>query len=62
MRDLGLQIARIGVEWARIEPENGVFDTTTEDAVKQFQAGFGLPVTGTIDYETWRAIYDFYNT
>lgn len=43
-------------------PENGVFDTTTEDAVKQFQAGFGLPVTGTIDYETWRAIYDFYNT
>lgn len=26
MSELGLQIARIGVEWARIEPEPGVFD------------------------------------
>lgn len=26
MADMGLQIARIGVEWARIEPEEGVFD------------------------------------
>lgn len=26
MRDLGLQIYRLGVEWARIEPQEGVFD------------------------------------
>jgi beta-glucosidase len=26
MRDMGMQIARIGVEWARIEPEEGVYD------------------------------------
>lgn len=26
MHELGFQIARIGVEWARIEPEEGVFD------------------------------------
>ncbi len=42
--------------------ENGIFDAAMEAAVKQFQEGFGLPVTGTIDYETWRAIYDFYNS
>ena len=28
MQTLGLQIARIGVEWARVEPEEGVFDET----------------------------------
>ncbi len=26
MRDMGMQIARIGVEWARIEPQKGMFD------------------------------------
>ena len=26
MNDLGMQIARVGVEWARVEPEEGVFD------------------------------------
>lgn len=26
MQEMGLQIARIGVEWARIEPQEGVFD------------------------------------
>ena len=31
MADMGLQIARVGVEWARVEPENGVFD---QDAIR----------------------------
>ncbi len=31
MADLGLQIARIGVEWARIEPADGVFDQAALD-------------------------------
>ena len=26
MQELGMQIARIGVEWARVEPQEGVFD------------------------------------
>lgn len=33
MADMGLQIARIGVEWARIEPQNGVFD---QDAIDHY--------------------------
>jgi len=28
MREMGLQISRMGVEWARIEPQEGVFDET----------------------------------
>ena len=31
MADMGMQIARIGVEWARIEPENGAFDQASID-------------------------------
>ncbi len=31
MADLGMQIARIGVEWARIEPEEGAFDQAAID-------------------------------
>ena len=31
MADMGLQIARVGVEWARIEPEDGVFDQAAID-------------------------------
>ena len=26
MRQMGIQVYRFGVEWSRIEPENGVFD------------------------------------
>ncbi len=33
MRDLGLQIYRLGIEWARIEPEEGKFD---EDAIAHY--------------------------
>lgn len=34
MKQLGLQIYRLGVEWARIEPEEGVFD---ERAIAQYK-------------------------
>ena len=30
MVDMGMQIARIGVEWARIEPTEGVFDQAAD--------------------------------
>jgi len=33
MADMGMQIVRIGVEWARIEPQNGVFD---QDAISHY--------------------------
>ena len=33
MRDLNIQIYRLGVEWARIEPQEGVFD---EDAIAHY--------------------------
>lgn len=35
MRELGLQIARIGVEWARVEPREGEFD---EQAIAHYVA------------------------
>ncbi len=31
MAEMGMQIARIGVEWARIEPEEGIFDQKAID-------------------------------
>ena len=40
-------------------PESGIFDQQTLDAVKEFQQGFGLPVTGLVDRETWDTIYDY---
>ena len=42
-------------------PETGVFDEVTEDGVKQFQQGLGLPVTGAVDRETWEAIANLAN-
>lgn len=33
MKALGMQIARFGVEWARVEPEEGVFD---EEAIRRY--------------------------
>lgn len=36
----------------------GTFGTTTEDAVKEFQASNNLPVTGIVDMNTWTALYD----
>ena len=35
MADMGMQIARIGVEWARVEPAEGVFD---QDAIDHYIA------------------------
>lgn len=37
--------------------ETGTYDTATRDAVRAFQQQFGLPVTGTVDAQTWDAIY-----
>lgn len=37
-------------------PIDGVYGTTTRDAVKLFQSRRALPVTGISDAETWRAL------
>jgi beta-glucosidase len=42
MRDMGMQIARIGVEWARIEPKKGEFD---EAAIAHYVAEIELLLT-----------------
>ncbi len=41
-------------------PLNGVFDSQTVDAVKRFQAFYGLPATGIVDNATWNMISKIY--
>lgn len=38
-------------------PIDGIFESATEDAVKAFQAEYGLPVTGRADKRTWDRLY-----
>ena len=38
--------------------ETGTYDTATRDAVRAFQLYAGLPVTGTVNAQTWDAIYE----
>lgn len=39
---------------------NGVYDEKTEEAVRQFQREYGLPITGKIDIDTWESIVEVY--
>lgn len=41
-----------GMPITRVNPD-GIYDTTTTRAVKDFQRYVGLPITGNIDYLTW---------
>lgn len=41
-------------------PEDGIFGVETEAAVREFQQGFGLDITGIVDKQTWDTIYSFY--
>ncbi|MGB6015465.1 MAG: SH3 domain-containing protein, partial [Nodosilinea sp.] len=36
---------------------NGIYDETTQAAVREFQRVNGLPVNGTVDAATWQALY-----
>ena len=42
-------------------PQSGVYDAATAEAVKAFQAVYGLPATGAVDRTTWNAIADAYD-
>lgn len=58
-----LYLERIRVNYPgipKIEPLNGYFNKTTEEAVKVFQSVFNLPVTGIVDEATWYLIRYIY--
>lgn len=42
--------------------QTGTFDTATEEAVRAFQQYAGLPVTGSVDAQTWDAIYEQFSS
>lgn len=39
---------------------DGVFGAQTEQAVREYQTTFSLPVTGQVDRETWNSIINTY--
>ena len=45
---------------SKIQNVNGVFDLPTEQAVRDFQQIFDLPVTGQVDKATWYAIKRYF--
>ncbi len=40
---------------------DGIYGSSTEEAVRTFQRNFSLPVTGQVDYETFLAIVEVYD-
>lgn len=41
-------------------PIDGIFETYTQNAVRQFQRNNDLPLTGVADRQTWDAVYQAY--
>lgn len=41
---------------------NGVYDEATDQAVRTYQAAFGLTVDGVLGRDTWLSIYDVYRS
>ena len=37
---------------------NGMLNTQTRNSIREFQKTFGLPLTGAIDSETWKTMYN----
>ncbi len=57
------QLNRIGRNYPaipKIPRPNGVFDTATEESVREFQEIFNLEVTGIVDKSTWYQIKRYY--
>ncbi|MEG2501002.1 MAG: peptidoglycan-binding protein [Oscillospiraceae bacterium] len=47
--------------FAGFVPNSGIFEEETDAAVRAFQQGFGLPITGIVERSTWDAIYNYYS-
>ncbi len=62
VRQIQEQLARISRSYPAIPTvtPDGIFGPATREAVERFQAVFGLPVTGIIDYRTWYRISEIY--
>lgn len=43
-------------------PIDGIFESTTEDALREFQRLRGFPITGRADQQTWERLYDDYRS
>ena len=43
-------------------PVTGIFNEATQNAVREFQGAYNLPITGIVDKATWDVIYDTYQT
>ncbi len=54
-----LEINRNGVSNVSVD---GVFGPATTQAVQSFQQAYGLPITGTVDRNTYDRLIDTYNT
>ena len=55
LNSLGIRYDEIGAL-----PITGEFDSQTETAVRSFQSRNGIPVTGTVDKQTWNLLADAY--
>ena len=62
VRQMQQQLARISKTYPAIPTvrTDGVYGPDTREAVEVFQAVFGLPVTGVVDYNTWYEISAIY--
>lgn len=56
------QLARIAKAYPAIPSivPDGIYGPKTKEAVEKFQAVFGLPVSGVVDYSTWYEISNIY--
>ncbi len=62
VRDLQYFLSFVSVFNNAVQPTaiDGIFGRGTEAALSDFQQAYGLPVTGTADVVTWRALYNAY--
>ena len=47
-------------EAIKMPPVDGIFESDTEEALRNFQESRGLPVTGNADRNTWELLYEAY--
>lgn len=43
-------------------PIDGIFESQTEEALREFQRLRGIPITGSADQETWELLYNAYRS